>query len=89
MDLRPLPLALFASLALNVFVGGAFVGAHQFTRIGRYAFAGAYAEVAALERHLVRSARRFPQAFAARFPQFGRIAILQRFAIFGDLVDGG
>jgi UDP-N-acetylglucosamine acyltransferase len=39
-----------ASLAGHVDVGdhavlGAFVGAHQFTRIGQYAFAGAYAQV--------------------------------------------
>ena len=39
-----------ASLAGHVDVGdrvvlGAFVGAHQFTRIGRYAFAGAYAQL--------------------------------------------
>ena len=42
--------ANFAALAGHVDVGdhsvlGAFVGAHQFTRIGRHAFVGAYAQI--------------------------------------------
>ena len=50
--------------------------------------AGSQAEVAAFERDVLRAARLLPQHLAARFPQLGRIAVLQRRAVFRDLVDG-
>jgi hypothetical protein len=37
---------------------------------------------------LAGTARLLPHRFAARFPQFGRIAILQRGAVLRDLVGG-
>src|SRR5207249_12300530 len=49
---------------------------------------GAEAEITCGERDLLRAARLLPQLLATRFPQLGGIAVLQRFAVFRDLVDG-
>jgi len=56
-------------------------------RIGAVDDAGAEAEIAFLQRDVLRARGFLPELFAARFEQFGRVAVLQGFPVFFDAFD--